>query len=159
MQNRWSKKQIEETDDFTFALIILSERRERLNQESLLAEKIFSAFKTLTELRDLCQERPELEPKDAIWHAIEFENTVNDIRHHLGLADDGEKVHADLHGMTPEDVLADKEIVAKIVELIDGGSCEDDYGYIVDFSIEKGVKEVLYERAEELNQSLIESEG
>ncbi len=52
MSNRWTIKQINETDDLTFAMCILSERREMLNQEAPLAKKLRSAYHTLDSLRN-----------------------------------------------------------------------------------------------------------
>jgi hypothetical protein len=37
---RWTIKQINETDDLTFAMCILSERRETLDQENQLVEAL-----------------------------------------------------------------------------------------------------------------------
>lgn len=48
---RWTIKALQETDDITFAMCILSERREGLNQEAPLAKKLQSAYHTLDNLR------------------------------------------------------------------------------------------------------------
>lgn len=49
--NRWTMKELEKTDNITFAMCILSERRSLLNQEAPLAKKLQSAYHTLEELR------------------------------------------------------------------------------------------------------------
>ena len=54
--NRWTIKELKETDDITFAMCILSERREGLNQEAPLAKKLRSTYHTLDRLKS----RPEL---------------------------------------------------------------------------------------------------
>lgn len=48
---RWTIKALKETDDITFAMCILSERREGLHQEAPLAKKLRSAYHTLDDLR------------------------------------------------------------------------------------------------------------
>jgi len=50
--NRWTIKELKDTDDITFAMCILSERREGLNQEAPLAKKLRSAYHTLDELKN-----------------------------------------------------------------------------------------------------------
>jgi hypothetical protein len=52
---RWTIKELAKTDDITFAMCILSERREALNQEAPLAKKLKSAYCTLRDLRDLTE--------------------------------------------------------------------------------------------------------
>lgn len=55
---RWTIKQINETDDLTFAMCIMSERREMLNQEAPLAKKLRSAYHTIDHLRPFVRETP-----------------------------------------------------------------------------------------------------
>ena len=50
--NRWTIKELKETDDITFAMCILSERRENLNQEAPLAKKLRSAYHTLNSMKE-----------------------------------------------------------------------------------------------------------
>lgn len=51
MNNRWTIEELKRTDDLMFAMCILSERREKLNQEAPLAKKIAKAYHTLSAMR------------------------------------------------------------------------------------------------------------
>ncbi len=51
MNNRWTIEELKRTDDLMFAMCILSERREKLNQEAPLAKKIAKAYHTLSAIR------------------------------------------------------------------------------------------------------------
>ena len=62
--NRWTIKELENIEDITFAMCILSERREMLNQEAPLAKKLRSAYHTLDKVREnvcagTCKENKE----------------------------------------------------------------------------------------------------
>ncbi len=147
--NRWTIPQLSEVDNLTFAMCILSERAAGLNPEAPLARKIHEARKVLEALRDDHWQRPELDAREAIWRAVERENAIDDIKTHLGLSDDGEQDHADLHGMTPEDVFADKEIMDRIIERLDDSEIGQDWWFAVEASIEDGISDVLEKRKEQ----------
>lgn len=49
---RWTMKQLEETDDITFAIAILNERRERTIRYSPLSVKLSEAAHTLALLKE-----------------------------------------------------------------------------------------------------------
>lgn len=53
--NKWTIKQLNETDDLLFAISILNERKLKLNPFSPLAEKISRTVARLNKIRDLAQ--------------------------------------------------------------------------------------------------------
>lgn len=50
--DRWTMDELERTDDLTFAICILDERRSRLNRYSPLSMKIQAAQQTLRRIKD-----------------------------------------------------------------------------------------------------------
>lgn len=48
---RWTMKELKNTDDITFAVCILNERKKTLNPYSPLAKKLEEAAKTLSEIK------------------------------------------------------------------------------------------------------------
>lgn len=49
---RWTQEELEKTDNLTFAIAILNERRNRLNPYSPLSVKLAAAAKELEEIKD-----------------------------------------------------------------------------------------------------------
>jgi hypothetical protein len=149
MSNRWTITQLEEIDDLTFAMCILSERREMLNQEAPLAKKLRRAFHTIEELRDAYRKVTHNSPntisiKEAIHIAVERENTMDDIERHL------KNDQPDTKGLTPEQVLADREIMEAIIEHFNRHGIGEEYWYALENAIEVGIESTLKHRSEEM---------
>ena len=140
--NRWTIKELRETDDITFAMLILSERRETLNQEAPLAKKLRSAYHALDDIRGGMSMKPDLNIgssiRELIYREKEREYLMDDIKIQL------EREELDLHGLTPEQVLADGAIIAQILHRF--GKCETDRWENVEYAVETGIKEVLENR-------------
>ncbi len=143
MSKRWTAKQLNETDDLTFAMCVLSERRELLNQESPLAKKLQRVYRVLEELRDMCREHQHyaegmLSTQDAIYKAAERMNIMADIESCLIDSD-----HINVFGLTPAQIMADKEIIGHILHQYFNN---DDYWCWIKATIEHGIKDVVEER-------------
>lgn len=65
---KWTIKELKETDDLTFAMVILSDRREGLNQEAPLAKKVRSAYHTLEQHRDAARNCIDCEFMDCAYN-------------------------------------------------------------------------------------------
>ena len=50
--DRWTQEELERTDDLSFAIAILNERRNKLNPYSPLSMKLATAAKTIEEIRE-----------------------------------------------------------------------------------------------------------
>jgi len=145
--NKWTKTKLRETDEITFVMSILTERRKKLNPNAPFAQKIAAAYLLLDKIRGGCP----VEPGEDIWETLrerihgEADNDyrLDDIKKHL---EDDELETIDLHGLKMEDVIADKQIMHSILVRLNGCSCENDYWENVEYSIEKGIKDILDKR-------------
>lgn len=142
--SRWTIKQLNEMDDLTFAMCILSERREMLNQNAPLAKKLASAYHMLDDVRG---GKPMTSGNDMwgsmrerIYREVEHAYMMKELKRHVT-----EENH-DLQGLSPDEVLADEVIVDQIIHRF--GKCEhgEDYWLAVQYAIEQGIKEVLESR-------------
>jgi len=144
MNKRWTIPELQELDDITFAMCILSERQETLNQEVPLAKKLRSAYHTLDDIRGGKPMNPDLcvgsSVREQIYREKDREYLLEDIKIQL------EREELDLHGLTPEQVLADGEIIAQILHRF--GKCETDHWENMEYAVEEGIKEILEERKE-----------
>jgi hypothetical protein len=52
IMDRWTMQQLKDTDDLTFAVAILNERRRKLNPYSPLAEKLKAAVRTIEKIKE-----------------------------------------------------------------------------------------------------------
>jgi hypothetical protein len=153
MKNRWTIKELNGLDIFTFAMCILSERRATLNQEAPLAKKLKCAHDRLEELRDICRENENyadglISAKEAIYRHAQHEYLLGDLETHM---DDDSYESADClekYGLTREQVMADKELMSRIVELFHKHDGEQDHWSIMELAVTKGVKEVIERRRE-----------
>jgi hypothetical protein len=134
MSNKWTIKELEELDDITFAMCILSERRESLNQNAVLAQKLRSAYNTLVELRPANRETTQT----AIYEEVKRRNLIEDVRKQLDMVD--------LHSLTHKDVLGDEEIIARIAGKVDGFYFDSTYWDAFNTFVEEAISEVLAER-------------
>jgi hypothetical protein len=50
--DRWTMQQLKDTDDLTFAIAILNERRNKLNPYSPLAEKLKATVRTIEKIKE-----------------------------------------------------------------------------------------------------------
>jgi hypothetical protein len=140
---RWTIKQLKETDDITFAMSILSERLGGLNVNAPLAKKLQSARSTLDNLRGGC---PLVPPNSDMWGSMreriyrEMQDyyTMDYLRGHI------ENENHDLCGLTAEQVLADGEIMDRILHRYE--KCESNDWDNMEYAIENGIKEILATR-------------
>jgi len=151
---RWTDKELRETDDFTFAMCILSERLGMLNQQTPLAKKLNSAYHALEELRDICRSVPNYvagtaSAKEAIHWAVDRENTLCDIE---SVINDHDMHCVNLFDLNPEDVLGDHEIMTTILAYVDKYACTGDFWDNIECAIENGIGDVLEARGVSLAQ-------
>ena len=148
--NKWTINELNKTDDITFAMSILSERRAELNPNAPLAQKIVSTLITLEKIRGGC---PVVEGdcwqiiRERIFQEVEREHTVGIIKSRLEdkTNENGECTYY-LHGLTADKILADREITDSIVRRLEKCECSDDYWIALDFAIEQGVYDVTERR-------------
>jgi hypothetical protein len=149
MPNRWIKKQLEETDDLTFAMSILSERGSRLNPNTPLGKKLKRAQGVLEELCDACCKNPfyasgEISVMEALYRASQDRLTLDDLTCRIK---EYEENDINLSDLAPEAVLADAEIMKRIAAKFDSSDCNNSYWDNMDNAIEEGIAEILTERA------------
>ncbi|MDR1020168.1 MAG: hypothetical protein LBL73_05370 [Synergistaceae bacterium] len=148
--NRLTVKQLNDMDNLTFAICILSDRLNKLNRYAPLAQKIQKALRELEGLRDICRANPGhaagiVSAKEAVYRAVYREYQLKDVQIHLGLDEFSEECSADLSGMEPEQVWNDKEIMDAIIDLMDNYQTGD-YWDSVEYAIEHGIEYVLESR-------------
>ena len=148
--NRWTINELEQIDDLTFAMCILSERRGSLNQESPLAKKLRRAYHTLDKLRGgqpiSCNVDNALSTmRHRIYDEIRREYELEDIKSKISNMD---RFDYELRGLTAEQLLGDDEIMNRIVEIFDKSGCGEDYWYIIENAIEVGISDILESRKE-----------
>ena len=149
MNKKWTIRQLNGMDPFTFAICIMSERRAMLNQEAPLTKKLKCVSDKFEELRDICRADKTymdglISEKRAIYDAECIEHKYADIKMQLGLdPDDPKDCDVNLHGMTPEEVASNREIMKRILERIEKCGCTGDYWANVDYSISQSVKDML----------------
>ena len=152
--NKWTIKKLNETDDITFAMCILSERQASLNPNAPLAQKLQNARLLLDKVRGGCPITSDVisdagDIYSAVCNRIHLEEerkcTIADI---TGRLNEYDTLSIDLHGFEPAEVLTDKQMMACIMERLFKCSCENDYWECVDMSIERGIAEALDLRKE-----------
>jgi hypothetical protein len=149
-RERWTINHLKETDDLTFAIRVLLERKEELNRYAPLAQRIQKVINELRELRDICRANPDyaagnISAKEAIYRAVEREYRLNDIKQHLGIDEPDKICDVNISGMNPNQVWNDREIMDKILDLM------DNYAFYWDVTtecIEHGIGDVLEARKE-----------
>ena len=140
---RWTIKELNEMDDITFAMCILSERREKLNQEAPLAKKLKKAYNTLNDVRGGAPMNPISHSgwgsiRQRIFKEVEDGFWREDLEIHL------EHEKNDLKGFTADEIMADEEIIEQIRRRYD--KCETDHWSNMEYAIETGIEEVLERR-------------
>jgi len=140
--NRWAIKELGEMDDLTFAMCILSERREKLNQEAPLAKKLASAHRTLESLRDACRSMPNASIEEAIFRKVQHEHLLSDIEQHMQ-SEIYESINClKEHGLTADEVLANVGMMTRILELLQKYENEYDFWRALDRAIAETLAEM-----------------
>ncbi len=154
MSNRWTVKELNEADDLTFAMCILSERRGLLNQEAPLAKKLHQAYHTLEELRDACRENRHfadgiITVKEAIYRQVQHGHLLEDIAGRMSEETSDCIDYLEQVGLTAASIMGDVGMVEKVVEIFHKLDGESDYWNTIDLAVMQGVKEVLESRSAE----------
>ena len=143
---KWTMKNVRETDDITFAISILNERKVKLKQGSHLLKKVLRAIHTLALVRGA--ESPDmlgdclLEIRRGMCCDLKREYIISDIRHAL----EEEQTKLNLHGVLPIAVLADAEMIERAYQLLICMGKGEEYWVGVKAAIENGVRDILEKR-------------
>ena len=143
---KWTMKELRETDDLTFAMAIMRERSGKLNPNAPLMKKLNKAVATLDAVRGGSKMPPGMDElsfiRTYIFYEVDKEHKLGDI---CGILEN-ESSRLDLQGLKPEEVIADEQMMKKILRLLEMCGCGDDYWIGVDSAIENGIRDVLAER-------------
>jgi len=148
--SRWTIKELDTMDDLTFAMCVLSERKEKLHQGAPLAQKLASARKTLEQLRDATRQWPNVSVMESVYRKMQHDYLIEDIKAHL--TDESYSTTCSTPdflsnlGLSPDDVLSDTEMISRITELFHKHDGENDYWGILHLAVIQGVTEVIESR-------------
>jgi len=140
--SKWTIKELNEMDDFTFAMCILSERKESLNQEAPLAKKLAGAYRALEGLRDIHRNKPDVSIEEAIYRKVQHEHLIRDIGQHMQ-SESYESIDSlEKHGLSADEVLANAGMMARILELLPIYESEHNFWAALDCAISETMKEM-----------------
>ena len=147
--SRWTIKELNETDDITFAMSILAERRNALsNLEAPLAIKLNRAHNTLDRIRGgtpLMLNGDEKE-YDRISFRMHMERNDQELLSFLTGMLNAQEEEIDLSGYAVDDILADGDIVGSILKRF--GKCESNEEENMKYAIEYTLGELRSEAKE-----------
>ena len=154
MSSRWTMKELRETDALTFAMCILSERREELSQNAPLAKRLKEVYHILGALRDTCRESEPysqglISEQEAIFRVVQRNYLIRDIEDHMCGDSYRSKDLLEEHGLTPEGVMEDREMLDRIVRYFEKYDGEDDFWTTLDRAVIDGVTDTLELRKRE----------
>jgi len=142
MMSKWTINELNEMDDFTFAVCILSERKESLNQEAPLAKKLAGAYRALEGLRDIHRNKPDVSIEEAIYRKVQHEHLISDIGQHMQ-SESYESIDSlEKHGLTADEVLANAGMMARILELLPIYESKHNFWASLDCAISETMKEM-----------------
>ena len=148
--NKWTVCELNKTDDITFAMSILAERKALFNPNAPLAQKIAKAISILDRIRGGC---PVFEGdclqviRERIFLEVERERIVENIKTQLAEKTDenGDCIY-DLHGLTIDEILADSDMIGSIIRRYERCECNEGYWDNLDYSINQGINDVIEHR-------------
>ena len=143
---KWTVSELNKTDDITFAISILAERKALFNPNAPLARKIAKAIGILDKIRGGC---PVFEGdclqviRERIFLEVERERIVETIESQLAEKADE---NGDLHGLTIDEILADSDMIGSIIRRYERCECGDTFWDNLDASIKQGINDVMESR-------------
>lgn len=147
--NQYTDKELNELDDITFVMCLLSELRGKMNKDATLALKLSRAYQLLDNIRgnsplSLLANENDIWPvlRERIYREVEHEYWVEDVAERL----DSQQEYLDLGDLTADEIIEDSKIMVRIYERFTKYGCGDDYWDNIDEAINEGIKTELKAR-------------
>jgi hypothetical protein len=135
MKSNWTTEELENISDLEFASVHIRNTIEMLSSNSGIAQKLNLAAWLIDKLSTYGKTFESI--KGNLAREYDREMTMEDIKGVI----ENESVDLDLCGMTPEEVLADDELLDAIYAKFDKFGCGDDYWVSMDLAIEEEIKQ------------------
>ena len=147
--NKWTIKRLNETDDITFAMCILSERQAGLNSNAPLSQKIAKTLIMLEKIRGGCPVAADdcLDIiRERIYLEVDREHIVEKIKERLEEKSGDEVYGYNLHGLTIDEIFADNEIMKCIISRVGNCECRDGFWDDLDLAINQSINDIIESR-------------